>query len=391
MQTGTDSKLTCQKSFFQLPDDVSYLNCAYMGPQLQIVEEVGIESVKKKALPFEITPQDFFKHVVELKKAYAKIIKVDDYERIAIIPSASYGINNAAINIDLKSDQNIIIAGEQFPSNYYPWQKLAEQKGGQVKVIDAPVTENNKGQKWNERILEAIDSKTAVVALGHIHWADGTLFELQKIRNRTSEVGAALIIDGSQSIGALPLDVSVLQPDALINVGYKWLLGPYGMAMAYYGPRFDNGQPIEENWINRKNSEDFKNLVNYQSAYKPKANRYMVGQNSHFIHAPMQIAALNQILEWGIDNIDQYCRELTKGPVSKLRALGCRIEDDEYRAHHLFGIRIKGLFDIEKLKSKLLHHKVYVSFRGEAMRVSPNVYNEAKDFEKLLYCFEQSK
>jgi len=377
-----------QKSLFSLPDNVSYLNCAYMGPQLKSVEAVGIESVKRKALPFEISPEDFFTQVTELKKAYARIINIEDHERIAIVPSASYGINNAANNIDLQSGQNIILAGEQFPSNYYPWEKLADSKKGELRIINAPQENVNRGQLWNQRILESIDYKTAVVALGHVHWADGTQFDLQKIRERTNEVGAALVIDGSQSVGALPLDVSVLQPDALVNVGYKWLLGPYGMAMAYYGPRFDNGQPIEENWINRLNSEDFKNLVNYQSAYKPKANRYMVGENSQFIHAPMQTKALNQILDWGINNINQYCKDLTEEPVAKLRAMGCFIEDEENRAHHLLGIRTNGLFNIESLKSKLEEKSVFVSFRGDAIRVSTNVFNEAKDFEKLISCFE---
>ena len=90
------------------------------------------------------------------------------------------------------------------------------------------------------------------------------------LRQRTHEVGAQLVIDGTQSVGALPINVQELQPDALICAGYKWLMGPYSIALAYYGPYFDQGEPLEEGWINRYGSEDFTNLVQYQDRYQPR-------------------------------------------------------------------------------------------------------------------------
>ena len=81
--------------------------------------------------------------------------------------------------------------------------------------------------------------------MGHIHWADGTLFDLIAIRKKADKVGAKLIIDGTQSVGALPFSVKEIQPDALIVGGYKWLLGPYSIGMAYYADTFNNGEPLE--------------------------------------------------------------------------------------------------------------------------------------------------
>ncbi|MEQ9007935.1 MAG: aminotransferase, partial [Ekhidna sp.] len=110
----------------------------------------------------------------------------------------------------------------------------------------------------------------------------------------------------------LPYSVKEIRPDALICAGYKWLMGPYSIGLAYYGAAFDGGEPIEENWINRLNSEDFSNLVNYQPEYQEMALRYEVGEHSNFILVPMLHQAIRQILNWQPDNIQVYTQELLR-------------------------------------------------------------------------------
>jgi selenocysteine lyase/cysteine desulfurase len=285
--------------------------------------------------------------------------------------------------LKINASDNIIVATEQFPSNYYPWHKLSIEKGFQVKAIAPPLVLEGRGRNWNERILNSIDAKTKLVALGHVHWADGTLFHLQEIRKRTREVGALLVIDGTQSVGALPFDASIIQPDALICGGYKWLMGPYSLGLAYYGEYFDNGNPLEENWINRLNSENFAGLVNYQNEYQPGALRYEVGEHSNFILVPMLLAALKQLNLWKPKNIQEYCAKISSKAISQLRENDFWIEDEKNRGQHLFGIRLPERIDKEKLKLRLQKNKISVSFRGDAIRVSPNVYNTEAEMLKL--------
>ncbi len=383
--------LTSQKSLFQLPDTVSYLNCAYLSPQLRSVESAGIQALAKKNMPFTLFPNDFFEPVQQAKSLFARLIQSSEPERIALIPSVSYGIATVARNIRLKSKHNIVVAEDQFPSNMYSWHRLAEVSGAKIKTVKAPAAEN-RTQAWNEAILNAIGNKTRLVAIGNVHWADGTWFDLMEIRRKTREVGALLVIDGTQSVGALPIDVDTLQPDALICAGYKWLLGPYSTGLAYYGPAFDKGTPIEENWINRLHSEDFKNLVNYQPAYQPGAGRYSVGEQSNFVLLPMLIAALEQLLDWGIQNIQDYTKQLSAKPLEQLQEMGCRIEPASYRCGHLFGIRPdEDAFDIELLSEIFTKKQVFVSLRGNAIRVAPHLYNDENDFDKLIDCFEEAR
>ncbi len=375
--------LSLQRSKFSLPTGSTYLNCAYMSPLLKSVEKAGLEGMKRKRNPFAISTDDFFANTGKLRAEFAKLIHAEDKKRIVIVPSVSYGMANVVHNLKVSAGDNIIVAAEQFPSNYYPWHKLSLEKKLHIKTISPPLILEGRGKKWNERILDSIDAKTKVVALGNVHWADGTLFQLMEIRRRTKEVGALLVIDGTQSVGALPFDVSLIQPDALVCGGYKWLMGPYSLGLAYYGEYFDQGKPLEENWINRLDSENFAGLVNYQDDYQPGALRYEVGEHSNFILVPMLLAALKQINQWKPKNIQDYCAKISNKAIEQLREGGFWIEDEKFRGQHLFGIRLPERIDKEKLKLRLQKNKISVSFRGNAIRVSPNVYNTEAEMMKL--------
>jgi selenocysteine lyase/cysteine desulfurase len=251
-------------------------------------------------------------------------------------------------------------------------------------MVEPPETVIDRGKIWNERLLESIRPGTRVVALGNVHWAEGTRFDLEAVGKRAREVGAMLIVDGTQSIGALPFDLSRIRPDAVICAGYKWMMGPYSIGLAYYGEAFDQGVPLEENWINRLGSEDFTGLVKYQDAYQPGALRYEVGEHSNFILVPMMLEALRQVNAWGPANIQAYCRSITRRGIALLRDHGYWVEDESWRGHHLFGIRFPQGLDTVKIRERVKRKNISVSFRGEFMRVSPHVYNTEKEFMKLV-------
>lgn len=380
--------LNHQKHLFNIPEDITFFNIASISPSFKSVEDAGIKAVLQKSHPYLISSSDFFDPVIELKKLFAQLIDLDNYQRIANIPSVSYGLATVANNLKLKASDEILVIDEQFPSNVYVWQKLAEKYNATVKTIRSPQSKNNSVQQWNTDILNAINDNTAVVAMGNIHWANGTLFNLKAIREKTKRHNALLIIDGSQSVGALPFSVKELQPDALICAGYKWLFGPYGCGYAYYSSFFDNGIPIEENWVNRLNSENFEGLTSYQSKYKPLASRYSVGESGSFIYVKMQIEALKQVIEWTPEAIQDYCRNISADAILKLQSLGCYIENPKYRTHHLFGVKLPDTSNIETLKSEFIKSKIFVSFRGKYIRISCHLYNTKEDFTQLVNCIK---
>ena len=375
--------LSCQKHLFNLDPGVHYLNGAYMSPQLQSGEEAGMQAIVKKRSPNRISPQDFYTDTERLRSLFAQLINAPSAEQCSFSPAVSYGMAIVAKNLKVTQGQKIVVVEAQFPSNVYPWMTLAAEKGLELEIVQMPDKAQNRGEIWNERILHAIDDRTALVAIGHIHWANGTIFDLQRIGQKVHRHGGLMVVDGTQSVGALPMDVQGLGLDALICAGYKWLMGPYSMGYAWLGEAFLDGKPLEENWVNRLESENFARLVDYQPAYQPGARRFDVGERSNFILVPMAIKALEQLLGWGIENIQSYCKSLTETSVPLWQSHGFSIDNPEARSAHLFGVQLPAHIKPPLLQEKLKEKNVFVSLRGDFVRIAPNVYNEAADLQAL--------
>ncbi len=377
--------LTCQKDLFMMPSGHHYLNCSYLSPLLKRVEQAGVEGVRGKSRPWETTPDRFFHDSERVRSLFAELIHAEEPDQVAIMPAVSYGMGTVVNNLPKTPGKQIIIAEEQFPSNVYPWEAYAKRTGNSIKRIAAPEGEK-RGEKWNEAILNSINNNTLLVALGNVHWTDGTVFRIREISDKVHSVGGYFVMDGTQSVGALPLNVQDVKPDALICAGYKWLMGPYGIALGYFGPRLTGGIPLEEGWIVRKNSEDFTSLVDYEEEYQPGAKRYDVGQRSNFITLPMMREALFQVKEWGIHNIQSYIRSLSEPLIPALIDSDYQIEEDEYRAPHMFGARVPAGTEMKSVREALQSRNIHVSVRGSAIRISPNVYNDESDIEALSEC-----
>ena len=379
------ASLPCQKDKFDLPQNETYLNCAYQSPLLNNVVAAGIKGIRAKSRPANIKVDDFFAPLEKLKKTFSQLIHCPDPQRIAWLPSASYGIATVVKNLPIKPQGNIILLREQFPSNVYAYIAFAKTHNLEIRYIDPPSFFSERGERWNHHLLNAIDLNTICVSIPHTHWADGTLFDLHTIRQKTLQTESLLIIDGTQSVGALPFNVESINPDALICAGYKFLLGPYSSGLGYFGPFFDHGHPLEYNWITRINSDEFAGLVQYKDEFRPKSYRYNVGECSNFILVPMLQTALEQILEWQVERIQAYCSNLVKPFLTQLDRKGILYEK-EFRADHLFGIYLPPNSDLTGIKQKFEQQKINVSFRGSAIRISPHVYNTNGDMQKLSSC-----
>jgi selenocysteine lyase/cysteine desulfurase len=377
-----ERKLPNQRHLFEIPEDVAYLNCAYMSPQMRPAREAGERALERRAHPWQITPGNFFEEVEEARTLFARLIG-GDADGVAIVPSASYGIATAAANVHVEEGQSIVILEEQFPSNVYPWLELAKQRKASVVTVPRP-----EDHDWTAAVLDHIGQSTAVVAVPNCHWTDGSLLDLVRIGERVREVGAALVVDAIQSLGVYPLRIAEVKPDFLVAPAYKWLLGPYGVGFLYAGEEYRDGMPIEHNWINRAGSEDFAHLVKYRDDFQPGARRYDVGERSNFILLPMALAALRQILSWGVENISETLADLTGLVEEEAAKLGMEATPASIRAPHMLGLRI-GSRVPEDLATRLAGQGVYISVRGDSLRVSPHLYNTGEDVSRLFSALKE--
>ena len=372
-----ETLIPLQKHLFDIPSEITYLNCCYMSPQLLSVSEAGRQALFRKQRPWKVTIPDFFEETEKTRGLFAELIEAEPGD-IAIIPATSYGVAVAAKNLEVAPGSKILMLHEQFPSNVLGWQELAQLNNAKTIFLKDP---SNSG--WTEIILDAIDESTSIVALPHVHWSDGRMIDLPKIGHRCRETGAALVLDLTQSLGAMPFSVREVQPDFLIASTYKWLLGPYSMGFLYADPKHHQGKPIEFHWIQPKHTEDFTGLALYEKEYQPGARRFDVGERSNFMLMPMVHAALQQILEWQVPKISKTLNKLTSEAANWAEQIGLQVAAADQRGPHFLGVGFPdGVPD--GLLESLSKEQVFVSIRGESMRVSPHLFNNLQDLEKLF-------
>lgn len=369
--------LPSQRDLFEIPDDVTYLNCAYMSPLPRTAREAGQAALARKSQPWRISSTDFFTDTETARQLFAELIG-GDAEGVALIPAASYGLSLAAANLPVRAGQRILVLEDQFPSHVYAWRDLAQRMDATVETVPRPADFD-----WTAALLARIDERTAIVAVPHNHWTDGSRIDLVRVSEQARAVGAALVIDATQSLGAAPLDVRVVQPDFLIAATYKWLLGPYSLGFLYAAPRWREGRPLEFNWIAREGSEDFAGLVNYRDTFQPGARRYDVGEKSNFALVPVALAGLRQILEWRVESIAETIGELTGAIERGAERVGLHAIPAERRAAHMIGLRSERPLPAD-LPARLAAANVYVSVRGTSIRVSPHLYNSQADVDRLF-------
>ncbi len=366
-----------QKDLFSIPEGVSYLNCAYTSPLLKSSEAAGKKAVEAKACPWQITPAHFFSFLEPVREKFGQIIQCPATD-VAIVPSVSYGMAIAAKNLPLEQGQEILVLEDQFPSNIYSWQARAREKHAVITTVKRP-----KDFDWTQAVLEAISPQTAIAALPHCHWTDGSCLDLVAIGERCRDMGAALCIDATQSLGALPLSVEEVQPDFLVTTAHKWLLGPYSYGFCYVAPKWQSGIPLEENWMNREGSQDFSRLVDYRDAYQGGARRFEMGEASNFFLSPIVDASLGQILDWGVANIAVALENKTDDIAQRAKNLGLTVPPKKMRSPHLIGVTLPNGIP-QGLGERLAAENIYVSIRGDAIRIAPHLYTTDGDISRLF-------
>src|SRR5260370_30286397 len=183
------------------------------------VAAAGRAGMDRKLRPWEITSDQFFTEADDLRAKAAQLFQcaADD---VAIVPAASYGIETAAANLPVPAGSKILVLAEQFPSNFYPWQRLAREKGAKVLTVGRP-----KDGDWSSAVLRHLDATVAIAALPHTQWTTGGLLDLEALRAACREHETALVLDLTQSLGVYPFDARSVQPDFAVAATYKWLLG----------------------------------------------------------------------------------------------------------------------------------------------------------------------
>jgi len=370
-------RLPVQRDMFDIPDEIAYFNTANLAPHLHRVRAAGEAALERRGRPWTIASEDWFSDVERLRGLFGRLIG-GDADGVALIPATSYGFAVAARRASLSPGQRILVLAEEYPSGVYTWRTAARHSGAEILTVTRRLDED-----WTDAVLGAMDETVAVVSVPNVHWTDGALIDLTRIAEAAHKLSALLVIDASQSLGAMPIDVEDLRPDFVISVGYKWLLGPFGRGYLWMSESHRDAEPLEENWIARADSEDFARLVDYRDEYQPGARRFDVGQRTSFEITPMAVAALEQIDEWGVARIAHFLKAVTTQIARGLDGMDFAPLPEPMRGPHILGV------DIPESKRHavipaLADANCYAALRGSSLRIAPHLHTTTDDIDRLL-------
>ena len=375
--------LASQKHLFDIPEGITYLNCAAQSPCLTESAEAGRRGVGRKARPWDPDRQNVGAEMEACRDLFGRLVGATG-EDVAITFSTSYAIAAAARNLSIERGQEIVVLEGQFPSNYYAWKAMVARDDGTLRVVPRPADFD-----WTSSVLEAIGPSTGIVALPNCHWTDGSLVDLVPIGERCHALGIPLVVDATQSVGAMPSDAKKIHADYMIASAYKWLLSPDMMGFMYVAPDRQNGLPVEDNHQSRKNAPSMETSPGYADAYKAGARRFDMGAADSMIHLPMTKSALERIHDWGVGEIQITLRRLTDRIADRAEAIGFTVPPRDKRVGHFIGLWPNQPLP-EGLIGTLAASKVFVSLRGGAIRISPHLFNDETDVDALFTALESA-
>jgi selenocysteine lyase/cysteine desulfurase len=292
--------------------------------------------------------------------------------------STSYGIATAGLNLPVPAGQRILILEGEHSSQVLEWLHRAEAGGAVVETVSRPADDD-----WTGAVLARIETNhappVAIAALTASHWTDGTIVDLDRIAPVLRAQGGALVIDGTQAVGVLPIDVATLQPDFIAFPTYKWVLGPYSFGFLYAAPHRQNGIPLEHHGHSRDGD-----------AFLPGARRYDLGERNNPIAIPIATAGLELAASWGPHAVSERLRMLTDRIADAAEALGIGVPARHHRVPHIAGLRFRGGVPAG-LVERLAAENIHVAERNGTLRVSPHVYNDEADVDRFAAALARSK
>lgn len=368
-----------QRHLFDVPDSVAYFNCAYNSPQLNESLNRLLSGAHTKCHPWERSSASFFDDAEAIRRLSSAVFG-GDADGYAVVPAASYGLSTAARAVEphLKSGDRILVIAEEFPSNVLPWKRTAQEAGAVLETVPYPEDGN-----WTKAILGRIETGVRVVAVSTCHWTNGAFIDLRPIGKACRDVNAVLVVDATQSLGAMPFPLNEVKPDFLVAAGYKWLLCPYGFSLLYVSEHWRNARPLEETWLARLNAEDFTALVKYSDTYMPGARRFDVGEKCTATVLPGAIAALEQLKTWGVENIAATISNINSTIAAHLEHLGFRLPTEAQRCPHMFGAQLPTA-QTANFVADLKARNIFISQRGSALRFAPHLHVSEHDLHRLI-------
>ncbi|UCG89866.1 MAG: aminotransferase class V-fold PLP-dependent enzyme [Candidatus Heimdallarchaeota archaeon] len=369
-------------SDFPTINQVNYLSTASIGlvpnPVIERTKDFFIDMARGGTLALDEETE--VRVYDDLRNEGSKLFGCNP-EDVAVFNSVSEALNSIAWSLELKKGK-IISTNIEFPSVTYPWLRLAEKENIHVKLITA--------DNWlisDDELLEEIDESTNVLFLSHVEFISGQQFDLKKITKQAHEYGVLVVIDGIQAAGYIPLNMKELNVDVYITGSYKWLLAPFGTAIAYLSKNLCNTMtPAFVGWRTSENMWDFNPM---ELKYATTARKFEYSTSAYGVKIGLT-ESINYLQKIGIKNIQTHNLNLIDILKQELASIE-RIEIiSPEKCGSIVTFTIEGK-ESKKIGKKLcsLRRPVELTIRQNMLRVSPHIYNTDEDILEFVTSLKQ--
>jgi selenocysteine lyase/cysteine desulfurase len=364
-----------------MPRDICYLNSASYSPLPLRTQDAARAAVDRKARPWMLDASFASRQYERARIAAARLINAEAGD-VALTSSISYGVATAAKLLSIPRATRVLVLENDHSSPVLEWHARSEAQGFAVETVRQP----DNGD-WTSAVLSAIErrgaSPVALASISSVHWSDGGLIDVEKVGEALRRQGAVFLIDATQSVGVLAMDVKSLDPDFVLFPTYKWLLGPYGRAFIYIAKRHQGGIPLEQTASARRAVRADSAVYFADLNYVADARRFDMGERDHFISMEMASIGMEMVAEWGAPAISKRLAVLTERIADGLRGLRIRIPDHHLRAPHILSLGV-GEGRAAELAEGLAADGIYVAPRLGRMRISPHVFNDEEDADRFV-------
>jgi selenocysteine lyase/cysteine desulfurase len=371
--------MTDYRTHFADFGETIYLNCSYQGAFPLSAVAHGHEAIDLKARPYLIDGGEYFGLPERIRGHLAAIIGCNEKE-IALTSGATQGVGVVASGLQLGPEDEVLVAADNFPSNLFTWLHM-RRKGVRVRVL------RNEGALKPDDVARAFTPQTKILALDWVNFSTGRRIDLGAMGELARERGALFVVDGTQGVGALELNIRELPVDVMAVAAYKWLLGPYGTGFVYVREELLNRLELKVvNWMSVEGAHEFDALPADKFVLPDAARIFDVPETGNFINFAAFEASLEFVRSVGAGVVTAHCMNLLDHAAEGLLSSGHTVTNDDRASlpSPLLCFRCSADEETGRLYEKLQAQHVEVSLRHHRIRVSPYLYNTRAEIDRLL-------
>lgn len=365
------------RALFPVTERAIYLNHAAVSPP----PRTTIEAVQAQLADVHENGSVNFRAWIAVKER-ARKLAADMIgarpEQIAFMRNTSDGLSTVANGIRWNAGDNIVTFRHEFPSNVYPWLRLRNAFGVEVRMC-----EEQLGRIELEEMIGLIDSRTRLVAISQVQYSSGFRADLERLGKAARAKDALLVVDVIQAMGVVPTDVQAELIDVAAGAGHKWLLAPEGVGILYLSDRArERIEPTLVGWVSVPEPEDYGN---FDQDWKPGALAWETGTGPTALIHGFE-ASLKLLSEIGVSKVAAHLEELTDHLCEGLKGRDYEVVSSRKPGEksQIVCIRHTGGLTAMALYAELKKQNVITAPRGDRLRIAPHCYNTAAEMDHLL-------